>query len=233
MYFQNQIYTIESYDRKEIRCFDIKKVVEKHYHTFKAEFGTSFNFVPVKQEWSSYSRRPTTIDDNKYEVFIKFETTSFNVITSCTRKFIVDCLYIIRDGFGRAIHPDAILRAYHEEYGIKKIKFSDKLYLTRYGFYVSNCSVYDQGHKKGSYGHNTQYKYKQTLSDIAFAKLNLNAVHDELVENEWDLVQVPAIRCARADAVYHGKYWETPYRNCQKSWKWQTKNSKSWGNRIK
>lgn len=233
-----QSFTIEKYDRTETQCSDIAKLVEKHFNDFRQLFGVAFNYKRVSAtkyySWTAYPRYQRHTH-SQYLV-----STSQNVysrwcdpIQQASTDYFVDCQYLIRDGFGRVVHPDVIYKAYISERGIPK---KPRMIHTRFGsFYQRRASRWDNGARQYCcVGYNNQYRFKQLLSEVMFSKLNLNSIEDELVESEYDLVNEPCVRQGLDnDALSYGRDWELPRGSNHKSWKCQSKARKQWAKNQK
>ena len=210
----NQSFTIEKFDGTETICRDISALVRKDPMMFRLNYGTHFNFRPVPKD--RFGRTPSyrnyTDTESVFWVEIPYGAvyTFRGTFEILQKPMLADCKFIIRDGFGRAVHPDVIYQAY--------------VMSTRW----------DRGQRASCWcGDRSDYRFKRQLSQMSESRSRANTISDELVENEWDVLPIPQVRHGSIDGTWAGRDWDRPRRTTHKSWKSQSKAQKSWAKRLK
>lgn len=214
----NQHYIIENYNGEEERTSDISKYVEKYKARFRFVFGTNFNL----RKFDKSERRWGSNKGNYFSVTLKDK----NYIASAIgwryemhhqdRK--AECLYVIRDGFGRIVHPDVIYNAYINERGAIKTKFTEQTYIGHWYYGTHGDVKRDRGERRKTYG-----------SRVAKGRLRiLREITAPLEEDE------PKVRLGtnHRDYVEHIRSWDVSTRDVQKNWKKQNKAKKQWMKRV-
>lgn len=214
-----QNYIVEKYNG-EITEYngDIHKLVERYKHNFRLMFGTSFNLRKLPKGDSRWGGERASY------YYVRVGRTYPRPVYDCTRSWswmkdtcyydrAADCQFIIRDGFGRAVHPDVIYRAYIAELGALKTKFDDGMWSASLRWF--------KGAKAGAYGDRTNFPAKRHLKAWCQSKQKLD---DE-----------PEIRVGKShkDLHYAIMSWDPLPRCVQKSWKTQSKARKQWAKNLK
>lgn len=240
----NQSFTIEKFDGTETICRDISALVRKDPMMFRLNYGTHFNFRPVPKD--RFGRTPSYRNYTETESVFWVEIPYGSVYTFrgtfeiLQKPMLADCKFIIRDGFGRAVHPDVIYQAYVERYGAKSTLYYEITYYghstpVKRGYNGQLMSTrWDRGQRASCWcGDRSDYRFKRQLSQMSESRSRANTISDELVENEWDVLPIPQVRHGSIDGTWAGRDWDRPRRTTHKSWKSQSKAQKSWAKRLK
>lgn len=214
----NQNYTVECYNGsvEEYRG-NIYKLVQKHSENFRKLFGTAFNLRKIPEGVRRYDNR-----ESAYYVSVGRNHQRPTYDRAGWRKYwmretvhywrLADCKYIIRDGFGRAVHPDVIYRAVINEFGAIKTKFN-------HGTWMGHRN----GVKRGCYGSMRNLKVKQQITQ--------QCESDQCIDDAPKIRMGKSAKFIRLEAMC---WWDDArYTHPQKNWKTQSKARKQWAKNLK
>lgn len=213
----NQNYIVERYDGITSEYYgNIADMVEHYGEHFRLMVGTAFNMRKPSERlyrWDD-NRDSAYLINVRRDSYSRAERSYLWVHDTEHYDRLVDCQYIIRNGFGRVVHPDVIYRAYLKEFGAKKTKFDHEHY--RY------TKLYFRGKRRSAYGtrHNKRCIYRALK---------------QRVESDQMLDDQPAMRKNNAYYVLNDVLcWdEDRPRHNDKSWKTQSKAQKQWAKNLK